>query len=343
LPFVINYIPNLIDQQEAASYIDVIVYGRLLQLLLGISMRRREFIITGSLLGLAGALDGQAILASPPASHHPMGLQLFTVMVPLERDFEGTLQAVAKIGYKEVETIGSFGRDPARVRELLDRYGLRSPSQHLVPGDLYEVFNAFTQRRMSREEIQRRWLEVMSVDRVTPIIEEGISRAKILGQKYLVWQIIWPEQMASRDLMEQFCRAMDTAGKICANSGLVFNYHNHSEEFKPVNGYVPYDLIVEQTDPKTVKLEMDVYWAVAAKADPIAYFNRHPGRYRQCHLKDGTADGELTAAGAGIVNFPDVLLAARRAGIEHYYIEYDRADDPMAATRQSYDYLKRFF
>ena len=174
----------------------------------------------------------------------------------------------------------------------------------------------------------------MSVDRVSPIIEEGISRAKILGQKYLVWQIIWPEQMASRDLMEQFCHALDTAGKLCADSGLVFNYHNHSEEFKPLNGYVPYDLIVEHTDPRTVKLEMDVYWAVAAKADPVAYFARYPGRYRQCHLKDGTADGELTAAGKGIVDFADVLRAARRAGIEHYYVEYDRADDPMAATRQ---------
>jgi sugar phosphate isomerase/epimerase len=92
-----------------------------------------------------------------------------------------------------------------------------------------------------------------------------------------------------------------------------------------------------------VKLEMDIYWAMAAKADPIAYFARHPGRYRQCHLKDGTANGDLMPTGAGIVNFPAVLQAARKAGIEHYYVEYDRADDPMAATRQSYDYLRKFF
>jgi sugar phosphate isomerase/epimerase len=306
-------------------------------------MHRREFLRNGAMVGAAGALGGRAILAGAATTRRPLGLQLFTVMVALERDFAGTLEAVAKIGYKEVETIGSFGRDPAHIREMFDRYGLRSPSQHLVPGDLYDVFNAFTQRRMSHDEIHRRWLQVMSIDRVTPIIEEGISRAKILGQKYLVWQIIWPEQMATRELMEQFCRAMNTAGEICSKSGLVFNFHNHSEEFKPVNGYVPYDLIVENTDPTTVKLEMDVYWAVAAKADPAAYFARYPGRYRQCHLKDGLANGDLTAAGRGIVNFPAVLGAARQAGIEHYYVEYDRADDPMAATRQSYDYLKQFF
>jgi sugar phosphate isomerase/epimerase len=306
-------------------------------------MQRREFLMAASTFGLAGALSGGPSFADAAPNRRPLGLQLFTVMVPLERDFEGTLQAVAQIGFKEVETIGSFGRDPAHVRELLDRHGLRSPSQHLVPGDLYDVFNAFTQRRMSHDEIHKRWLQVMSIDRVTPIIEEGISRAKVLGQKYLVWQIIWPEQMATREVMEQFCRAMNTAGEVCAKSGLVFNFHNHSEEFKPVNGYVPYDLIVENTDPETVQLEMDIYWALAAQADPIAYFARHPGRYRQCHLKDGTANGDLRPAGAGMVNFPAVLQAARKAGIEHYYVEYDRADDPMAATRQSYDYLKKFF
>ena len=119
-------------------------------------MRRREFIVTGSLLGLAGTLAGRHFSPVLRRRTPPMGLQLFTVMAPLERDFEGTLQAVAKIGYKEVETIGSFGRDPARVRESLDRYGLRSPSQHLVPGDLYEVFSAFTERRMSREDVKKR-------------------------------------------------------------------------------------------------------------------------------------------------------------------------------------------
>jgi sugar phosphate isomerase/epimerase len=302
-------------------------------------MRRRELLRAAATIGLAGALGGRAVLAAPAS----LGLQLYTVLVPLEQDFEGTLQAVANIGYKEVETIGSFGRDPKHVRELLDRYGLKSPSQHLVPGNLYEVFNAFAAKRMSRDEIHKRWLSGMSVDRVVPIIEEGIARAKILGQQYLVWQIIWPEQMETREAMDKFCRAMNAAGDACAKAGLGFNFHNHSVEFKPVAGYVPYDIIVENTDPKTVKLEMDVYWAVAAQADPIAYFTRHPDRYRQCHLKDGDRQGNLAPAGKGVVDFPAILKAARQAGIEHYYFEYDRSDEPMAVTRQSFEYLRKFF
>jgi sugar phosphate isomerase/epimerase len=305
-------------------------------------MDRRRLLGAGAMLGLASALDWPKASAGILAPRI-LGLQLFTVMVPLEQDFAGTLQAVAKIGYKEVETIGSFGRDPREVRETLDRCGLVSPSQHLVPGDLYEVFNAYTQRRMSQDEIHKRWLAVMSVDRVTAIIDEGISRARILGQKYLVWQIIWPEQMATREVMDKFCRAMNAAGDACAKAGLVFNFHNHSVEFKPIKGYVPYDVLVKNTDPQTVKLEMDIYWAVAAKADPVAYFDRYPGRYRQCHLKDGDAQGNLARAGAGVVDFPAVLKAAKRAGIEHYYFEYDRSDDPMAAARESFSYLRKFF
>ena len=305
-------------------------------------MHRRELLGAAAMFGLAGALGGRTVLAAP-ASRRTLGLQLYTVLVPLEQDFEGTLQAVANIGYKEVETIGSFGRDPKHVRELFDRYGLKSPSQHLVPGNLYEVFNAFAAKRMSSDEIHQRWLSGMSVDRVIPIIEEGIARAKILGQRYLVWQIIWPEQMETREAMDKFCRAMNAAGDACAKAGLGFNFHNHSVEFKPVSGYVPYDVIVENTDPKTVKLEMDVYWAVAAQADPIAYFTRYPDRYRQCHLKDGDGKGELAPAGKGVVDFPAVLKAARQAGIEHYYFEYDRSDDPMAVTRQSFEYLRKFF
>lgn len=295
------------------------------------------------MLGLVGSIGGLPSVGRVAIrARSQLGLQLFTVMGPLESDFEGTLRAVARIGYREVETIGSFGRDPARVRELLDRYGLVSPSQHLVPGDLYDVFSALTQGRMTNEEVHRHWLDVMSIERVKPIVEEGIARARILGQKYIVWQILWPEQMATRQLLDDFCRAMNIAGALCAREGLVFSYHNHRDEFHSINGYRPYDLILENTDARTVKFEMDVYWAIVAKADPVTYFVRYPNRYLQCHLKDGTANGHITVAGAGIVNFPAVVKAAKQAGCEHYYVEYDRADDPMGVTLQSYEFLKRF-
>ena len=299
---------------------------------------RRTF-IQGSLL-LAGA---RLSAAGTPAAHHPLGLQLYTVMPLLQQDFEGTLRAVAAIGYEEVETIGTFGRDPAGLRALFDKYNLRSPSQHMVPGNLYEVFNRLTRKELSFEEASRQWQQIMSVERVTPIMEECIRSAAALGQKYIVWQILWPQQMRTRALLEKFCKALNEAGRLAARAGHVLNYHNHAEELKPHDGVIPYDFILANTDPELVKMELDCFWTVAAGADPATYFRKYPGRFRQCHLKDGTAKGDVTVVGEGIMKFGPLLEAARAAGVEHYYVEQDGAAEPMRASTQAYQYLRQFF
>jgi sugar phosphate isomerase/epimerase len=306
-------------------------------------MKRRDFLGASAAAAGIAAMGTSAVWSrlARAAAKRPIGLQLFTVMADLEQDFEGTLKTVARIGYKEVETIGAFGRDPHRVRDLLDKYGLVTPSQHLVPGKLYDLFNQFVQHKVSAPEIQKLWQQTMAIERIKPVIEEGIERARVLGQKYLCLQIIWPEQMATRELMDKFCKGLNTAGELCAKAGLVFNFHNHSDEFKPVNGYVPYDLIVQNTDPQTVKLEMDMYWISHAGQDPLKYLGANPGRYKQCHLKDSSPSGDFETVGKGTLNFPVLLAAARKAGIEHYYVEFDRSTDPMKVTRDSYDYLKK--
>ena len=296
-------------------------------------MDRRTFLESAALLlATTRATAGTSV---------PLGLQLYTVMPLLEQDFDSTLGLVAQIGYREVETIGAFGRDPAEVRDLLDKHGLRSPSQHMVPGNLYDVFNRLTRKELSFDEASRLWQQEMALEHVEPMIEECIQRARILGQKHIVWQILWPQQMQSRTELEKFCRALDKTGEICAREGYVLNYHNHSAEFAMHDGVVPYDFILANTDPRWVKLEIDLYWAVKAGADPTQYFLRHRGRYRQCHLKDGTAGGEITVVGEGIMKFQPLIKAARAAGIEHYYVEQDGAADPLKASRQAYEYLRK--
>src|SRR4051794_32990692 len=106
-------------------------------------MKRRDFLGASAAAAGIAAMGTSAVWSrlARAAAQRPIGLQLFTVMADLEQDFEGTLKTVARIGYKEVETIGAFGRDPHRVRDLLDKYGLVTPSQHLVPGKLYDLFN----------------------------------------------------------------------------------------------------------------------------------------------------------------------------------------------------------
>ncbi|HVW70736.1 MAG TPA: sugar phosphate isomerase/epimerase [Steroidobacteraceae bacterium] len=307
-------------------------------------MQRRDFLKrSAATLAAAGAVCSMSDAGAEVGRHRPLGLQLYTVMPMLEKDFSGTLAAVAKMGYREVETIGSFGRDPSHVRELFHEHGLVSPSQHMVPGDLYKVFQRLTQGEMSAADASRHWREVMSFQRVEPIMEECIPLAHALGQKYIVWQILWEEQMRTRADLEQFCKALNTAGRMCRQEGLVLNYHNHAAEFSPHDGVVPYDFVLANTDPELVKLELDLFWAVKAGADPRVYFKNHPGRYRQCHLKDGTSAGQITTVGEGMMRFQELIPAARKAGIEHYYVEQDGAPEPMKASAQAFDFLSRWF
>ena len=310
----------------------------------GKNMSRRAFLKSSALAALGVAAGKSAwAFAGGPTTPHPLGLQLFTVMTPLEQDFEGTLRQVAAMGYREVETIGAFGRDPRYVRQVLDKVGLKSPSQHVVPGDLYRVFNDYVHHKIEGPQIQKLWQETATVEHMRATVEEGIERAKIMGQRYVVLQIVWPEQLATRELVDKLCKAMNMAGDLCARAGLVFSFHNHAVELAPVNGYVPYDLILQQTNPETVKLEMDVYWMIHGKADPLAYLQRHPGRYKQFHLKDSAPDGDFTTVGKGTLDLPGLIAAGRKAGVEHFYVEYDRSADPMKESREAFDYLKKFF
>lgn len=304
-------------------------------------MQRRDFIKAAVAAPLGLAASGSTWAATRQGTGHAVGLQLYTVMSDLEKDFEGTLAKVADIGYREVETIGAFGRDPHQVRKALDRAGLKSPSQHLMPRNMYHLFNDYVEHRIEADQIRKLWQETATLDGMPAMVAEGIEQARILGQKFVVMQIIWPEQMATRELMDKFCIAMNQAGDQCAKAGLVFSFHNHAVEFTPVNGYVPYDVILAQTDPQTVKLEMDLYWMTHAKADPLSYLARNPHRYKQFHLKDSTPSGDFATVGQGILNFPKLIQAGRKAGVEHFYVEYDRSDDPMKITREAFEYLRK--
>ncbi len=167
----------------------------------------------------------------------------------LQQDFAGTLQAVAAIGYREVETIGTFGRDPAELRALFDKYNLRSPSQHMVPGNLYDVFNRLTRKELTFEQASRMWQDIMSVDRVEPIMEECIRSAQALGTE--VHRVADSLARADADpaLLEKFCTGLNEAGRLAARAGHVLNYHNHAEELKPHDGVIPYDFILGQHRP----------------------------------------------------------------------------------------------
>jgi sugar phosphate isomerase/epimerase len=254
-----------------------------------------------------------------------VGMQLYTVRTEMEKDFEGTLAKVAAIGYKEVEFAGYFKRTPGQVRAALEQNGLTAPATHVDYPSL-------------------------AADKLPAVLES----ARTIGHQFLVNPWIDETVRKEPDIWKRVAETFNRAGEASKKAGIQFAYHNHHFEFAPVDGKMPYDLLLEQCDPALVKMELDLCWIVAAGRDPLDYFKRHPGRFPLVHVK-GLAKKPEAGASAPIqsimpditdvgtndvVDWKRVFARSEQAGIKHYFVEHDVPKDPYASLKASYDYLK---
>jgi sugar phosphate isomerase/epimerase len=275
---------------------------------------RREF-----LQAAAGVLAGTALPVPFPACRpaadrlERIGLQLYTVRQLLAADFEGTLLRVAAVGYDEVEFAGYARRSPQQVRAALAAAGLAAPSGHIP----YEALSSG-------------WPETMAA-------------ARAVGHDALV--VAWIPAAARRTLDDwrRIAEVFNAAGRAARAEGLKFAYHNHDYEFVPVEGQVPYDVLAAATDPRDVQLQVDIYWMIKGGHDPIAYFDRYPGRVSSVHIKDsaGPPAHRMVDVGAGTIDFRRILAHRAAAGIRHCFVEHDEPVDAMDSIRASYQFLRR--
>ena len=242
-----------------------------------------------------------------------IGLQLYTVRRELERDFEGTLRKVAALGIAEVEFTSYFGQKPQNVKALLKSLKIAAPSVHIS----------------------------------TQTLREGLSKtiedAKIIGHRYLVLGWLPEPERKSPDDYKRLIELLNKAGEECRKADLQFAYHNHDFEFKTLEGRVPYDLILAETDARYVKMEMDLYWISKAGFDPLPYFEKYPKRFPLVHVKDmdATPKKYFTEVGRGVVDFKKYFAKADLAGFKHYYIEQDETPaEPLKSIEISLKYLK---
>ncbi|MBV9342928.1 MAG: sugar phosphate isomerase/epimerase [Acidobacteria bacterium] len=277
-------------------------------------MDRRRFMASVGAMALA-RVSGWAA-----ESHHieKIGVQLYTVRDLLSKDFEGTLREVARIGYKEVEFAGYLADitkltpPPKRVREILDSLGLSAPSSH-VP------YTA-----LARET----WPRVLEA-------------SAAVGHRYVVNPAIDRDLAKRADGWKQAAETFNRAGRESSGLGIQLAYHNHTEEFLPVQGKLPYDILLSECDGALVKMEMDLGWVHVAKADPLEYFARYPGRFPLVHVKDFDKDGTMTEVGRGIIDWKAIFSKSEQAGIKHYFVEHDQPKAPIESIRTSYAYLER--
>lgn len=271
---------------------------------------RREFV---------SALGASAVYSRLPSPGHSttgrisrIGVQLYTVRTLMQRDFEGTLARVAQVGYREVEFAGYFDRTPQQVRAALRANRLAAPAVH-IGMDLLE----------------------------TPGWRPALDAAAVIGHEYMVVAWTPAERRRSLDDWRRIGDLYTRKAREAQAAGLKFAYHNHSYEFVEMEGRIPYDVLLESTDPALVKLEMDLYWITEGRQDPLVYFARNPGRIHLVHIKDMTADRRMVDVGAGSIDWHAILSKHAQAGIRHYFVEHDEPADAIASITASYQYLRR--
>jgi sugar phosphate isomerase/epimerase len=271
---------------------------------------RRGFLAGTGALGLgliAGCTEQRE--TSEAASAKPyegiLGVQLYTVRDLFEKDAKATLEAVAQIGYKDVETAGLFKHKAEDVRAIIDDLGLTSRSGHFRLPALKEG------------------------------LEADMEAAKILGQDrlYLGWI---PEEERTPDGYRALADLFNERGAVAKQQGLKLGYHNHEFEFIEQDGENGYDILLERTDPELVDMEIDFFWVADANVDPLTLFEKAPGRFSSCHIKDRSKDGEMVSVGSGTIDFASILENSEQAGLTRFYVEHDNPEEPLASIAQSF-------
>ena len=270
------------------------------------SVNRREMMELLLVSGGAGLLARRMREVSPIAP----GIQLYTVRTLMSQDVAGTLESLARIGYREVELAGLHGHTPQAMRDALDRSGLSAPANHIGLPEL-------------RRDAPRVFAE-----------------ARALGNRYVIVPWLDAHERETLPAYERLADELNEFGRAAKAAGVRLGYHNHDFELRPIDGRVPYDTLLAGTDPQLVAMELDLFWLAKGGGDPVAYFTRHPGRFALVHVKDMSASGEMVDVGRGTLDFRRVFAQAEAAGIRHAFVEHDEPADPIASARESYAALR---
>lgn len=317
-------------------------------------MDRRKFIAHTGLAGAAGMLPFSALGSNTnmSGSHRPsretvaatspkvsakvasqsraykLGLQLFSVNDDMNRDPLGTLEAVKAMGYEDFEIYGFdpesvtyYGLEATRLKNNLEALGLTVTSGHY---GFSEYFDA--------PEDRRRWFT-----------DRCIQGAKALGSPYITWPWLAPE-FRNPAGFRKLAGILNRIGEQVQAAGLGFAYHNHGFEFEADGEETHYDILLRETDPDLVKLQMDLYWVVhAGRTTPQQLVDAHPGRFVMWHIKDmDTRTRDYTEMGNGSIHYPNILPDPDASGLEYYYIEQggNFASTPLESAAASAAYFK---
>lgn len=300
---------------------------------------RRLFVKQSSAAVAAAFLFKNKALANRGYQSITAGIQLFTFFGVIDKDVPGTLKTIAGIGYKEIESAyglkgGYYGMKPKEFAALVSSFGMSWQSQHVIGAPL--KLPAGTKMPVGADG---KPLALPKLKNLRDNMQELVDELAEGGVPYMGCATI---PHTTLDEVKESIITLNKTGEACKKAGITFCYHNHDGEFKNVEGKVPYDLFLSETDPANVKMELDLCWATKAGVDVPALFKKHPGRFPLWHTKDLSADKtKPVPVGEGIVPFREIFAAKDIAGMKHYFVEHDQPADPVASATTSFKNLKK--
>jgi sugar phosphate isomerase/epimerase len=295
---------------------------------------------------------GRAASGSPA-----VGIQLYTLREPLARDFDGTLAALRKIGYRQVETAGMLNQDPKSFRAALDAAGLSAPSGHILPKSAQALMFKMAAGEMSPDQAWPQIDALLSLDRLEGTLDDMFEQAQVMGYQYLVLASMDEKLLESMAGIERVCAAFRRAGDLCHQRGLKFAWHPHLKDWGMVEGKRAAEHILDKTDPNRVFIELDFFWAAMVNVDIPQFLQRYSGRVQLGHIKD-VAKGVVIPA-QGFKDFPEIkdeyfedvgygqfdyrtwIPLARKAGMRYFFVERDYSPDALKSAGRSYGPLRK--
>lgn len=264
-----------------------------------------------------GALAAGSVLLpsykfAPKKVSNP-GIQLYTFRSELMKDPKGTLKIIADLGIKQIESAASnkglyYGLTPTEMKQTCKDLGMTLRSGHCG--------------------IDANW-------------QKNIDGAAEAGQEYLVCSSL-PFSGDTIANYQRVAERFNKAGEECKKAGVKFGYHNHDFEFRKDGDQVLYDILLKNTDPALVNMEMDLGWVVASGNDPFAYFKNYPGRFPLWHLKDMKGKGSVEFGNGGL-DIIGLLKQSKQAGMKYFFIEQEEypAGSPLASMKLNMEYLAK--
>jgi sugar phosphate isomerase/epimerase len=295
---------------------------------------RREF-VAGSAVTAAALMGSKSLFAAD--SEPAIGLQLYSVRKMLEKDYAGTLRQVAEVGFRNVEAAGFYGQSAADVKQIMTEAGLNCFSAHYSLADLLKGVDA------TIDYAKALGLEYVICS--SPSVADPSRFANAPGG---AWQAMHKAMTA--DDWKWNAEQFNQIGQKMKANGLKFGYHNHTMEFRELEGGTNgYQILLKDTDPAVVTLEMDCGWVAAAGGNPAEILLAHPTRFTLLHIKDfkaaqaGQEPGQRvsTELGKGVVDLKPIFAAARKIGIRYEIVEQEEFDMPaIEALKIDFEFMR---